>query len=188
MFICYRKLHQRIILKCVRYCTSRAAIRTFNDDSIQQPSTFLQQARSTSSVKGKSRSASKKRVTSDLDSMSIITTTQRKKFNIPRASNKENTCTLHIQYFCNKSNYKWYIKSQTDKCNNVKVGVHSGNLQIQTIHIPTKIAYLSDEVLTFINNCLKEQHSLSRISNLLFTDYKIVLPDSAISHFLLKKR
>ena len=48
-----------IIFKYVRYRTLRTSIRTFNDGSIQQPGTFIQQAHSTSSVKGRSRSASK---------------------------------------------------------------------------------------------------------------------------------
>ena len=106
MFICYRKLHQRIIFKCVRYRTSRAAIRTFNDGSIQQPGIFIQQAHSTRSVKGKSCSASKKRVVSGLYAMSTITTTtttttttKRKKVNTPRASNKENTCPFISTFF-----------------------------------------------------------------------------------------
>ena len=119
MFICYRKFHQRIIFKCVRYLTSRATISTFNSGSTQQPGTLIQHDYSTTSVKGKIRSASKKRVSSDLDSMTVVTTTQRKKFNTPRASNKEDTYPFHIQFFCNKSNYKWYIKSQIDKSNNI---------------------------------------------------------------------
>ena len=73
-----------------------------------------------------------------------------------------------LNFFCNKSNDKSYIKSQTDNFNNVKVGVHSGHLQIQPDHIPNKIVYLSDEGVIFINNCLKEQRSLSRISNMTF--------------------
>ena len=87
--------------------------------------------------------------------MTTITTTQRKKVNTSRVSNKEDTCPFHIHFFCNKSNNKWYIKSQTDKSNTVKVGVYSGQIQIQPDYILKKITYLSDEVLNFIHNCLK---------------------------------
>ena len=132
-------MHQRIIFKCVRYRVSHAAIRTFNVGSIQQPGTLIQQDRSTSSVKGKIRSVSKKRVSSDLNLISTITPTQRKKVNTSRASNKEGTCPFYIQIVCHKSNEKWYIKSQTDNSNNVKVGIYSGHLQIQPDHIPNKV-------------------------------------------------
>ena len=83
--------------KCVRYCTSSAEIITFNDDSIQQPGTFIQQAHSTSSVKGKSRLVYTIRVSSDLDSTYTITTTiKSKKVNTTRASNKEKICPFKL--------------------------------------------------------------------------------------------
>ena len=105
-------LHQRIILTYLQYRTSRAAIRTFNDDSIQQPCNFIQQAYRTSNAKGKSQSVSKIRVSSDLDSMpTTTTTTKRKKVNMLRTYNKDDTCPFHVQIVCHKSNRKWYIKS-----------------------------------------------------------------------------
>ena len=58
----------------------------------------------------------------------IITTTKRKDLNTPRASNKEDTYTFQIQIVRHKSNYKWYIRYQTDNCNNIKVVDHSGHL------------------------------------------------------------
>ena len=123
-------LHQRIILKGLRYRTSRAAIRTFNYDYIQQPGTFIQQAHSTSSVKGKSCSASKIHVSSDLESMSTITTTKRENVNTLHTCNKDDTYQFHIKFVCHESNNKWYIKSKIENFNGVKVGVHYGHLRI----------------------------------------------------------
>ena len=87
--------------------------------------------------------------------MSTITTTttKSKKVNTPRASNKEDTCPFQIQFFCHKSDDKWYIRSQTDNYNDVKVGVHSGHLQIQPDHIPTKVDHMDDAVHIFIKFC-----------------------------------
>ena len=85
-------VHQSTVLKYVRYLTSRAAIRTTNDDSIQQPSTIVQQTCSISSVEVNSWSASKIRILSDLDSFSTITSTKSKKMNTLRASSNEDAC------------------------------------------------------------------------------------------------
>ena len=86
--------------------------------------------------------------------MSIIATTaKRKKVNTQRASNKEETCPFELKIVCHKSNDKWYIRSQTDNCNGVKVGVHSGHIQIQSNRIPNKADHMDDAVHIFINNC-----------------------------------
>ena len=148
-------MHRIIFVKFVRYRISRDVIRTFNDGSIQQSGIFIQQAHSTISIKGKSGLASKKRVSSDLDSMSTIaTTTKRNKVNTPRASNKEYTCPFQMLFFCQKYNNKWYIRSQTDNFNNFKVGVHSQHLQIQPNRILNKVDHLDDAVHIFIQNFL----------------------------------
>ena len=75
------------------------------------------------------------------------------------------------------------MKFQTDNCNNIKVGVYSGHLQIQPDHIPTKVDHLDVAVHIFINNFLKELQIPARISNLIFTQYNIVLPNSAIRQY-----
>ena len=91
--------------------------------------------------------------------------------------------SFSYKIICHKSSDKWYIRSQTNNCDNVKVGVHSEDLQIKPDHIPNKVDHMYDAVHVFINNCLKEQQSPVRISNLIFTQYNIVLPDSAISQY-----
>ena len=91
--------------------------------------------------------------------------------------------SISIKKNCRKSNDKWYIRSQTDNYNNVKAGIHNGHLQIQLDHIPNKVDHMGDTIYIFIKNCLKEQQRFSRISNLIFTPYNIVLPDSAISQY-----
>ena len=180
-------MHHRINFKRVRSRTSRAAIRTLNDDSIQQPGTFVQQAHYTSSVKGKSWSASKIHFSSDVDSLLTITTnTKRKKVNKLRSSNKEDTCSFKLKVVCYKTNDKWYIKSQTDNCNGVKVGVHYGHLQIKSDHITNKVDHLNSAVYNLIENWLKEQQSPARMSTLVFVQYSIVLLDSGIRQYKTK--
>ena len=44
-------------------------MRKFNEDSVQRPSTYMQQAHGSKSVKGHSRAASKKRVADDGDNV-----------------------------------------------------------------------------------------------------------------------
>ena len=67
--------------------------------------------------------------------------------------------------------------------NNVMVGVYSGYLKIQPDHITNKVDHMDDAVYIFRHNYLKEQQSPARISSLIFTQSKIVLPNSAISQY-----
>ena len=107
MFIYYRVVHQRILLKSGRSHIPRTSIRRLNDSFFQQPGKIIQQALSTSSVKGKIRSASKILISSDLDSMTTITTTtKRKKLDTLRAYNKDDTCLFKLQIICYKSDNK----------------------------------------------------------------------------------
>ena len=99
---------------------------------------------------------------------------------------KNDTCLFQLHIFHNTSNNKYYIKSQTNKCNGIKVGVYYRHLQIQSAHIPNKDDHLESAVHYFIIHRLKEQQSPSRRSNLIFTQYNIVLPNSAIRQYRLK--
>ena len=91
----------------LQYYRSRAVIRTFRNDYTQQLGTFIQQDHSRSSVQGKNRSASKIRVSFDIDSTTTITTTTKKeKVNSLRACNEDDTFPLLIHFFCHKPNSK----------------------------------------------------------------------------------
>ena len=46
----------------IRHRITRATMRNFTEDLVQQPGTYIQQARASKSVKGHSRAATKKRV------------------------------------------------------------------------------------------------------------------------------
>ena len=55
----------RVYIQCVRHRKTRATPRKFTNDSIQQPRTCIQQARASKSGKGRSCTASKKRIADD---------------------------------------------------------------------------------------------------------------------------
>jgi len=67
-------------------------MRKFNEDSVQQPGTYIQQAHGSKSVKGHSRAASKKRVVDDGDNVpnsSFARSSNRSKWSAPRPLTKE---------------------------------------------------------------------------------------------------
>jgi len=59
----------KVYICCIRHRITRATLRNFNEDSVQQPGTYIQQAHGSKSVKGYSRAATKKRVADDGDTI-----------------------------------------------------------------------------------------------------------------------
>ena len=59
----------KVYICCIRHRITRASMRKFNEDSVQQPGTYIQQAHGSKSVKGHSRAASKKCVADDGDNI-----------------------------------------------------------------------------------------------------------------------
>ena len=84
-------------LTCEHYRTSRAKNKTFEDNKLLQSHTFIQDAHSTSSVKNKSRSKSKK-----LANSSRTNKNHMNKIKVPRPSSKEETCPFCITLVLSK--------------------------------------------------------------------------------------
>ena len=59
----------KVYICCIRHRITRATVRNFTEDSVQQPGTYVQQAHASKSVKGRSRAATKKRVADDVDAI-----------------------------------------------------------------------------------------------------------------------
>ena len=92
----------KVYICCIRHRPTRAVKRNFTKDSVQQPGTYVQQAHTSKSVKGRSRAATKKRVADDIDvipNTSFSRSANRSKCSTPRPLTKEDVCPFAVSVF-----------------------------------------------------------------------------------------
>ena len=127
----------RFRLDCDHKRVSRSDPRVFNHNSVQQVGTYIQDAHSAPSIKGKSRSASKKRTASHptmlpLNSQ-IATSPKKNKVSTNCSSTRENARSFNFIVLCSKFDQKWYLRYRSGncKCN----GNHKGHIPVHSAHI-----------------------------------------------------
>ena len=113
-------------LQCQHYRKTEANERIFNQKRFQQPGTFQEQENKSSSVKGKSRSASKQ-ITPLLDgSFPFI---RFNKLTSPRPIHNIDTCKFALHLICSKTDGYWYLRH--NKCYGIQSqNFHEGHLPI----------------------------------------------------------
>ena len=147
---------------------------------MQEVGTYIQDAHSAPSIKGKSRSASKKRnVHNAIDPDHVIdsdfnipiggTSPKKNKVSTSRPTNKDSACNFNITVICSKSDHKWYLRyrSRNCKCD----GNHKGHLPVHSTHISQSIKHLPKDVDEFIQGAIQNHLSSSVIAQLVLTQY-----------------
>ena len=123
---------------CKRCRVSRASSRHFTANSIQQPGTFIQDAHSAPSVKGKSRSVFKKRVISAKSTPESLPLKRKNKISTVCASEIDMCCKFQIQIICSKHDNKWYLRHSKD----LKHNSHYGHLPVDNDHVDLSICHV----------------------------------------------
>ena len=180
-------------LDCIRKRVSRAAKRDFSGPSIQQVGTYVQQAHSSKSIKGKSRSVSKQRTKPHIvDDNTTSCNNQGNKVYTPRPICKDVACTFNFTIFCNKSDQGWYLSysSGHNKCS----PYHKHHLPINIEHISISLRHLPPAIDTFIIHLLNERVPPSTITKLVSQHYGKTISEQSvfkqrdnISYSLLKE-
>ena len=175
----------RFRLDCDHKRVSRSDPRVFNHNSIQQVGTYIQYPHSAPSIKGKSRSASKKRTVSSptilpLNS-EIATSPKKNKVSTNRPSSKENSCSFNVTVICSKLDKKWHLRyiSGNCKCN----GNHKGHIPVHSAHISQSIKKLSNDVDAFIQVSLQNHVSSGVICQLVLQLYHRTINEVDICHY-----
>ena len=104
----------RFRLDCDHNRVSRSDPRVFNHNSVQQVGTYIQDAHSAPSIKGKSSSASKKQTVSHPNMLplnsQIATSPKKNKDSTNRPTSIENACSFNFTVLCSKFDQKWYLR------------------------------------------------------------------------------
>ena len=106
-----------VTIQCQRHRRTRATIRNFAPESIQQPGTIIQQAHGSKSTKGHSRSSTNQRVSdyTKYDEGSCFSrSNKRSKITTTRPMCKDEMCPFGIKIFCHSSDSKWYLSCETN--------------------------------------------------------------------------
>ena len=182
----------RFRLDCHHKRVTRSKPRLFADNNLQQVGTYIQDAHSSPSIKGKSRSSSKKRfVYNTMDSDAVIdadsntstnaTSPKKNKVSTCRPINKASACKFNITVICSKSDNKWYLRYRSRNCK--CEGNHQGHLPVHSTHISQRIKHLPQNVDEFIKGAIKNHVSSGVISQLVLTLYQRTLSEVDICHY-----
>ena len=166
----------KVYICCIRHRITRATMRNFNEDSVQQPGTYIQQVHGSKSVKGYSRAATKKHVADDGDTIpnsSFARSSNRSKCSTPRPLTKEDVCPFAVSVFCHSSDQKWYLSCGTKK---FKCHLHhEGHIRVCPIHLSSKLNHIPDDIDQFIINHLHERVAPAVIVSLVQQTYNTTL-------------
>ena len=189
----------RFRLDCHHKRVTRSKPRMFSDNNLQQVGTYIQDAHSTPSIKGKSRSSSKRRfvwatksfVDSNMESDDVndtdsnlssnVTSTKKNKVSTCRPINKASACKFNITVICSKSDHKWYLRYRKGNCK--CEGNHHGHLPIKNTHVSQKIKHLPQDVDNYIISSINNGLSSSVIANQVFTLYHRTINEVDICHY-----
>ena len=179
----------RFRLDCEHKRVSRSAPRVFNTNSVQQFGTYIQDPHSAPSIKGKSRSASKKRNINNAtmvggNLLSCTSSPKKNKISTCRPATREQSCPFNITVICSKSDNKWYLRYRSGncKCN----GQHQGHIPVLTSHRSQSIKHLPHDVDTFIKASLDKCVSSSVICQLVLQLYKRSITEVDVCHYRYK--
>ena len=182
----------RFRLDCHHKRVTRSKPRLFADNNLQQVGTYIQDAHSSPSIKGKSRSSSKKRfVYNTMDSDAVIdadsntstnaTSPKKNKVSTCRPINKASACNFNITVICSKSDHKWYLRYRKGNCK--CEWSHQGHLPVKNTHVSQRIKHLPKDVDEFIISSINNHVSSSVISNLVLTLYHRTITEVDICHY-----
>jgi len=153
-----------IQLQCVKYRLSRTrSKRSFSDSFIQTPCTQIKQSQSTSIIKGKSRSKSKKNCHSAVDDKSQGTTVKRRKYSSVRPMQIEDKCSFYFRIMCSKKDRKWYLMHNSK--DNSENNCHKNHTPALYKHTALKKDYVSSEIKSFNKNLTKGSNRDSSFYN-----------------------
>ena len=158
----------------------------FNPKFVQEVGTYIQDPHSAPSIKGKSRSASKKRTVhfatdSNLNIPHGSAPSRKNKVSTSRPSTSDVACTFNITVICSKIDNKWYLRYQSGKykCD----GKHTGHIPVHCKHISQSIKHLPHDVDTFIQSSLENHVSSSAITQLVLQIYNHTITEVDICHY-----
>ena len=171
---------------------SRSNPRLFANNYVQEVGTYIQDAHSSPSIKGKSRSATKKRTASlGLDSQDSLsaqsktstraTSLKKNKVSTCRPISKASACKFNITVICSKSDNKWYLRYRSGNCK--CEGNHQGHLPVHSTHISQRIKHLPQAVDELIQGSIKKNISSSIISQLALQLHQRTLSEVDICHY-----
>ena len=182
----------RFRLDCLHKRVTRSKPRSFADNNLQQVGTYIQDAHSSPSIKGKSRSSSKKRfVYSNMESDDVTdmdftvssnaTSPKKNKVSTCRPFDKASACNFNITVICSKSDHKWYLRYRSKNCK--CEGNHHGHLQVKNTHMSQKMKHLPQDVDEYIISSIRNGLSSSIIANQVFTLYHRTINEVDICHY-----
>ena len=175
-----------IHLNCVRNRLSRARKRTFKANTVQQVNTYVQEAHGSPSVKGCSRSASKKRAhiqhSTNHTNGNPTPFTLSNKATTNRPVCKDRCCPFYLIIFCSSVDQKWYLRHSGP--NNVTyTTTHTNHTPLQCNHTNVCITDISDETKQYIDECLQEQIASPLICNLVRSRFNVAVSEQLINRY-----
>ena len=182
----------RFRLDCLHKRVTRSKPRSFADNNLQQVGTYIQDAHSSPSIKGKSRSSSKKRfVYNTMDSDAVMdtdsnlstnaTSRNKNKVSTCRPMNKASACNFNITVICSKNDHKWYLRYRSANCK--CEGNHHGHLPVLSTHVSQRIKHLPNNVDDFITGCINEGLGSGVICNLVLKQFERTLTEVDVCHY-----
>ena len=172
------KVAKSVRLQCQHYRKTDANERKFNDKRFQQPGTYQEQENKSSSVKGKSRSASKHITPLVDDSFPCV------RFNkqcSPRPMHDSDKCKFALHLICSKSDGYWYLRH--NQCYGIQSeDFHTGHLPINPQDCQHDIKKISKEAQLLIENSLKSRIPIPQIVSLLFKQHNVTVSEATLYH------
>ena len=166
----------RVYIQCVRHRKTRAALRKFTNDSIQQPGTYAQQAHAGKSVKYRSHAASKKFIADDdyIDpDSSFSRSSNQSKCTTTRPIAQEDFCYFSISMFCHLKDLKWYLCCASSKLTYQLH--HKGHMQVCPDHLSSRLNHIPVDIDEFIINHLYDRLAPAVIINLIKQTFSTTL-------------
>ena len=167
-----------VTIQCQRHRRTRATIRNFAPESIQQPGTIIQQAHGSKSTKGHSRSSTNQRVSDNTkydEGSCFSRSNKRSKITTTRPMCKDEMCPFGIKIFCHSSDSKWYLSCET---NRLKVSLqHIGHMPVCSDHMSSRLRNVSNDLDEFIVKLFNASISPPVIVNLVMEQFKTTLTE-----------
>ena len=163
-------------LECACYSVTKAKQGLFQPNKIQQCGTYIEQEHSSSSIKGRSRSKTKK-LTPMHDG--TIPTQYHNKQTTPRATNKNQKCSFAINLVCCRKTKQWYMRYAGYRSSTAK-HYHENHLPLDPTHATHSSSHLPPAVSTFINTCFDTHVSITQIVGLLLKNYNFIISPATL--------
>ena len=171
-----KKFKLSVRLQCQHYRKSEAHKRFFNDKRFQQPGTYEQQENKSSSVKGKSSSASKQ-LTPRLDgSYSYL---QFNKSTSHRPLHECDKCKFALHLVCSATDEHWYLRHNSAR--GIKSSInHKGHLPIDPKDVESDVNNMSQDALQFMRISLETRVPIPQIVQMLSLKYGLTVSESVL--------